>query len=186
MVLITGEQPASERFELSGISPQAGKYTLYGAALLQVDKCNLASQTLQDNGGRTLVGDIGVPSVQVCIHQAIQSFQHMQGSVTVAASISDTAPRGDLLRHVFRIGWRLCAACIILECNTDIAHQGHLLAALHAFAPHAAFRVAIIELDLGSVWVSSRPRWWCCITPAGMRVLALRPFPSALHQGRNV
>ena len=93
VVLITGEQPASERFELSGISPQAGKYTLYGAALLQVDKCNLASQTLQDNGGRTLVGDIGVPSVQVCIHQAIHfdmCFALAGGCVLHALSLNAT------------------------------------------------------------------------------------------------
>ncbi|CAE7649575.1 unnamed protein product [Symbiodinium sp. CCMP2456] len=142
-----------ESFVLSGFEVQAGKYTVYDLQF------------------------VGFSGGKVRIHEEVNSLQHMTGTVTVVASLIEVARPSDVLRHVLRIGWRLGAACIIIECTADMTQHSHFLHGLHAFAKQAGFRLTSCELELGLVWASRRNRLWYGLVPSSMPSFSLRPFP---------
>ena len=170
---------------LGGMSQ--GLRGLGGHTLLHVDRSQLAVDTVRDNGGAALKGDISHASVQLQIHGAIS---HSSCACTVSAGVpcqpysrqgmqlGTADPRSLTLTHVLELGWRVQAVCIILECVAEIAGHDDAQLLIREFAARAGFAFHSTELELGSIWVSRRRRWWACLVPLDSPPFPLRPYPS--------
>ena len=159
---------------------------LGGHTLLHVDRSQLAVDTVKDNGGAVLKGDVSEASVQLQIHQRIS---HSTCACTVSAGVPcqpysrqgmqlGTADLRSLtLGHVLQLGWRLQAACIVIECVAEIAGHEDVQLLLREFADRAGLAFHCTELELGLIWVSRRRRWWACLVPKDAAPFHLLPYP---------
>ena len=170
---------------LGGMSQ--GLRGLGGHTLLHVDRSQLAIDTVKDNGGVALKGDISLETVQLQVHHSIS---HCDCACSVSAGVpcqpysrqglqmGTADPRSSTLAHVLQLGWRLQAACIVLECVAEIAGHDDVQLLLQEFADKAGLSLHSTELELGAIWVSRRRRWWACLVPSQAAPFALHPYPS--------
>ena len=163
-----------------------GLWGLHGNTILSVDRSQLAVDTVRDNGGMALTGDIADHNIQLCIHQAADDSGL---AVTLTAGLSSqpfqssgSCNSAGTLPHILQLGWRLRVACIVLEQVPNIAGFREQSAYIEEFARRAGFQVVGVPLELSSSWAAHRPRWWHCLVPATLPTLTLSPMPAQLPE----
>ncbi|OLQ12996.1 hypothetical protein AK812_SmicGene3030 [Symbiodinium microadriaticum] len=167
---------------IGGIS--SGLWGLNGSTVLSVDKSQLATDTVQDNGGTVLTGDIANELVQLRIHQAaaasdiaITLTAGLPGQPFLGSHATPGSNGRSVLQQVLLLGWRMRVAGIILECVPGVAGYRELSACLEEFAFRAGFQVVGVPLELSSSWASHRSRQWYCLVPSALPPLHLPPMP---------
>ena len=138
-----------------------------------VDKSSLATDTILQNRGHAVQGDIADRAVRVALHMAgdaapatltagfpCQSYS-IQGS---KGGLDD--PRGLVLPQILQASWLLQSAALILECVAEVLHYPETLSLLQRYAAKAGFRFLHTVLDLKQQWGAKRRRWWCLMIPA--------------------
>ena len=141
--------------------------------VVSVDKSKLACETVEMNGGSTILGDIVEQDIQKRMHLIATTDSYLLGAGIPCQPYSAQGtgggmqdPRGQLLFTVLQIGWRQQVSGIILECVDTIAQFPEPLQLLRDFATHAGFSFHQVQLDLAHQWASRRRRWWSVLLPA--------------------
>ena len=170
---------------LGGMSQ--GLAGLSGHTLLYVDHSQLAVDTVADNGGRALRGDVTDPLIQLQIHQ-VADQDDCTCSVTAGIPCQPYSRQGSqlgaldnrskVLDSILQIGWRLQAACVVLECLSDIMGHENIQLRISEFAVRAGLVLHSTVLELGTIWASRRRRWWTCLVPPSMSARRLCPYPA--------
>ncbi|CAE7270136.1 aquIMA [Symbiodinium sp. CCMP2592] len=140
--------------------------------LLQVERTDIACETLRLNGGPVLAGDIGAPKVQYSIAKACQGQGHLLAASLSSHSLSLPGMEGGhpnwethILGQILQVAWRNQVAGLLLECPPEVQDRPQALQLLQHFAARMHFKVQQVALELGDQWASRRNRWWFVMLP---------------------
>eukprot|EP00435_Cladocopium_sp_Y103_P016471 s31_g4.t1 len=85
--------------------------------------------------------------------------------------------RSSTLYSTLRFAYMLRCVCIILECVKDAATNSMVRRQIESFRDQCKFHLTEQVLELESVWVSRRTRWWAVLSAPFVGPVQLRPFP---------
>ena len=151
--------------------------TTGGSALVSVDRCQIACDTLRLNHATVVQGDLGDRAVRIAAH-LVESDKSciLAAGVPCQGYSPQGAQRGFLDRrsytlvHVLQVAWHAQVFAVVLECVPAIMESAGAMQALRCFASHAHFQAKHLVLDLADQWPMRRSRWW------GMLVFSGAPF----------
>ena len=171
---------------LGGIS--LGAHAAGGSSLAFVEWAQIACDTLRQNHGKVIQGDLASRETRLQLQQIAPDTACVVAAGTPCQAFSVQGlglglkdRRSQTLFAIFQATWSLQAYGLVLECVTEIARHADAMAALHTFAAQMNFQVHQVQLDLSAQWEAKRLRWWCVMLPRALPDFHLEAWPQSQH-----
>ena len=155
---------------IGGFSVGAAESGFYTSVFL--DRSDIACQTINANGGRTLHADIAQRETRIAFHEV----EHTRAClVTAGFPCQPYSRQGDgrgfmdarahTLVHVLETTWFVQPEGLVLECVTEAERHPMVRALLAELAGKLGWTQHHLTLELAERWPCRRLRWWCVLVP---------------------